>query len=264
MKNRLFISLILAIISTSPMLAMEPIDNSQAPQHKHQKYIYNLPNQHELNESIFQGINREASPLWLKSMLDKKADPNCRTPNTGMTPLMLAAFMGDKELCNLLIQYGANIYSQDNFGYTALMIRRAAECPILSQEEKICKLLVDEAAKKVKKQKTICLLHCLKKLKKEGNKIAGTLYKESKDLLQPHFHHAYCKPLDLLCMRNEEGQSAFDLLPFPFLDPEEKNTSPIAQLACGPNQRIALMCRLAFQEIDEKQGMYYFRTFFRN
>lgn len=243
-------------------------NNEQAIQTVHEKK-YDLPNQAELDKELRFWIN-DAFPEKVEELLKRGANPNgCIN---GITHLMRTAMDCNLTSCELLINYGASLDAQDSNGQTAL-IKCANESGIYApatiygesshRYADICKMLVDAAAVKAKKQNTLCLLYRLKQMKKEGRPGADVLSKESKDLLRPHLQHAYCKPVELLRMRDNKGQTAFDLMPLPFLDPEEKTNSPIAKLMCGPNQRAALMCKVALIKIDEKYGLLYFRTFFK-
>lgn len=55
------------------------------------------------------------------ALLKQGADPNTRDPETGLTPLMLAACHGNSELVKLLIEHGADVLTTDaKTGATAL------------------------------------------------------------------------------------------------------------------------------------------------
>ena len=77
----------------------------------------------------------------VKSILAEKVDVNGKDhENFDMTPLMLAAAMGNIEIANILLDAGAAIDQTDKIGITALM--RAAE----NQDADMVRLLVSRNA----------------------------------------------------------------------------------------------------------------------
>jgi len=56
----------------------------------------------------------------LKKFIERRVDINTLNPETGTSPLMLAAALGYSEICNLLIDSGAQINASDFAGNTPL------------------------------------------------------------------------------------------------------------------------------------------------
>jgi ankyrin repeat protein len=56
----------------------------------------------------------------LRKMIDHGADINALNPETGTSPLMLAAALGYLNICNILLDAGAEINACDHAGYTPL------------------------------------------------------------------------------------------------------------------------------------------------
>ena len=74
--------------------------------------IYNL--------SALGAASANGSISIVQALLNANADINL-ADDSGLTPLMSAAFMGNDHVVALLIQKGASIEQKDNEGYTALM-----------------------------------------------------------------------------------------------------------------------------------------------
>ena len=56
----------------------------------------------------------------LKKCIAHDVDINASNPETGTTPLMLAAALGYQSICNLLIDAGADVNANDHSGNTPL------------------------------------------------------------------------------------------------------------------------------------------------
>jgi len=54
-----------------------------------------------------------------KSLLDSRADIECRDDLNGYTPLMVCATQGHEEVCSLLLERGASKDTKNNYGKTA-------------------------------------------------------------------------------------------------------------------------------------------------
>lgn len=79
----------------------------------------NLPNMCDLSPlQIAVGKN---SALQLGLLIDAGADVNTTDRQQLSTPLHLAAYLGDVETLNTLLEHGANIDQQDILGYTPLI-----------------------------------------------------------------------------------------------------------------------------------------------
>lgn len=61
------------------------------------------------------GGGREDTQV-VRLLLENKADPNKAESGLGHTPLHKASIDGNREFCELLLRYKANIYAQDKFG----------------------------------------------------------------------------------------------------------------------------------------------------
>jgi len=72
-----------------------------------------------LSGKVYAAI-RENNLALLKSVLDSSPNPNV-TDDRGITPLMYAAEIGSLDAMRLLIDRGADVNLQNNFGSTALM-----------------------------------------------------------------------------------------------------------------------------------------------
>lgn len=56
----------------------------------------------------------------MKKLIERKVDINALNPETGTSPLMLAAALGYHNMCNILIDSGAEINASDHNGNTPL------------------------------------------------------------------------------------------------------------------------------------------------
>jgi ankyrin repeat protein len=61
----------------------------------------------------------------VKLLLDKGANVNVKENRNGATPLIVAAFEGNKEVIEQLLAKGADIDAKDNEGNTALSLASA-------------------------------------------------------------------------------------------------------------------------------------------
>jgi hypothetical protein len=71
----------------------------------------------ELYMACARGNTSEA-----RALIEERADPNCREPLTGMTPLHISCFQNVSALSILLIEKRADVNSVDYRGETALCI----------------------------------------------------------------------------------------------------------------------------------------------
>lgn len=95
--------------------------------------------------NLFRAIQRN-SKLDVSLLIDEfGADVN-GSDDWGITPLMAAAKLGSKEICELLIAKGANIMAQDFKGETTLT--RAA----WTGNKEICQFLIDQMIKPTKEE----------------------------------------------------------------------------------------------------------------
>jgi ankyrin repeat protein len=95
----------------------------------------------ELNAAVAKVDLRSDVRLELvEALLMQGANANTEAP-TGINPLLYAAWVGDKELCQLLIKYGADVNIQSlPDQINALIIASEKE------DEEICKLLIEHKA----------------------------------------------------------------------------------------------------------------------
>lgn len=63
-----------------------------------------------------------ADTAAVKAALAAGTDANMRDPNTGGTPLILAAFLGQPEVATMLLMAGADIHAMNNDGANALQV----------------------------------------------------------------------------------------------------------------------------------------------
>ncbi len=203
-------------------------------------------------------------------LLERGAQVNVQNKN-GNTALIFAVIQPDKKLCRLLLEHGANVNAKNIDGSTALsfclmsasddygfgtigheemckicqlLLRNNANIeqlipdywpvmhPSFKDAEKItsttvlikaaelkdvrlCRLFVDTQAARIKAQRVLVLLLCLK-----NSILKNVLYKECKDSLQPYLETIYCKPIDLLKIKDHTGKMAFDYLPHHWLNPD--------------------------------------------
>jgi ankyrin repeat protein len=75
--------------------------------------------QASLNQSLLNATTDGA--IWnIKRLVDAGADIEARD-SEGMTPLLIAAWLGNRKACVFLLERGANIEAVDSRGWTALM-----------------------------------------------------------------------------------------------------------------------------------------------
>ncbi|CAJ0580035.1 unnamed protein product, partial [Mesorhabditis spiculigera] len=90
-------------------------------------------------QDIFDAIDKGQFEE-VEKRLKAGIDVNCLDKN-GMTPLSMAAYKGNEDLCKLLLQHGADVNSKKHeHGYTPLMFAALAGKPNL------CRLLMDFGA----------------------------------------------------------------------------------------------------------------------
>ncbi len=71
-------------------------------------------------KSILSHLVRFQNEDLLKKMIEHRVDINTLNPETGTSPLMLAAALGYHRICNLLIDAGADLNAADHNGNTPL------------------------------------------------------------------------------------------------------------------------------------------------
>ena len=74
----------------------------------------------ELGEELMTGVMYN-EPGKVAALLEKGVDVNCRAPDSGSTPLMMACAYGFADIAQLLIEKGADVNLQANNGATALI-----------------------------------------------------------------------------------------------------------------------------------------------
>ena len=72
------------------------------------------------DELAFAIVTGDAAAV--KAALAAGTDANLKDPNTGGSPLILAAFMGQTEIAKMLLMAGADIHAMNNDGATALQV----------------------------------------------------------------------------------------------------------------------------------------------
>jgi len=99
-------------------------------------------------------------------LIAKGADVNAQNYKTGDTALISAAIVGRKKVCLFLIAHGANLYVQNKRGDSALVIAA------YSNEEEVCKLLINEMIKQEQRQARTVLYPILKEHIRTGRDTA--------------------------------------------------------------------------------------------
>lgn len=143
----------------------------------------------------------------VKTLIEHKAHVNDQSNRIHLSPLMRAAVLcyGQPkiEICKMLLASKADTMAICRDGNTALI--KAAQ----KQNEPVCRLLVNAA----KNPSILAFLTCLRRTDR-----TNTLYKHRNEFFRQHFQNG--KPLELLGMKNKKGQTAFDLMPLAWLEPE--------------------------------------------
>lgn len=69
---------------------------------------------------MFLSLVRFQNEILLKKMIEHEIDINSLNPETGTSALMLAAGLGYLNICNILLDAGADIHACDHAGNTPL------------------------------------------------------------------------------------------------------------------------------------------------
>lgn len=75
---------------------------------------------HRMTIHEFVSLVRFQNETLLKKMIEHQVDINSANPETGTNALMLAASLGYVNICNILLDGGADIHAYDHAGNTPL------------------------------------------------------------------------------------------------------------------------------------------------
>jgi hypothetical protein len=76
---------------------------------------------------------REGDPVAVRELLEAGCDPNARGGSQGLTPLIVSAANGHREVVELLLSHGASLEVADNSGMTPLMNAVLFDQPAVAQ-----------------------------------------------------------------------------------------------------------------------------------
>ncbi len=108
-------------------------------------FVTKLPNLINEDKEILIEVVRQNDLELLQYLIERSVDLNAQESEDGLTPLMVAIEEGNSEIANVLIQNGANLDAQNDYGDTALTLA-VEQSHQLKKIVPLIKLLIEKNA----------------------------------------------------------------------------------------------------------------------